>query len=715
MVDTLPSVDSSAVRGRARASASFVVAIAAVVAAACARLAGAQTASPMVVTASFPSDRYVAARAPIVLTMSQAPATADSDVTGTVAILLGSTDVTALFERHGDQWVYRTDVFALPSGESDLVVYLVNVSGWTEVSRFPIKVLTPRGFTKSTISPAASVNDNGQLAEGQTAGQPAPERPTFQDLQLATGFQSSQIKGDWMIESHANAIGVTNRRQALRFGERGDRAPRFDLSDYQVRVQRGAAKLSLGNVSLGTNRHLMSGFASRGLTLDVGSPAVALSVGAMGGSPTVGWDDPLGFTRASHRVLGSTLALEMRPRRPGAFHVDFTLVDGSLLPRAGFTQNAVTDAERSTGVGMQFSTSTPQQRLRVAGGISESRFVNPSDPLLDGTLQTTHVGPTRKMARYLETSVVLLQNTKIVNVLTNLTANLRHERVDPLFRSVTAFTRADALTNGVDANATIGVVALQASHLRSSDNLAHVASLLTTDTRATTTQVTAPLAALLHTTSRWIPAAAYAFNQTHQFGVGIPTNAGFAAENVPDQVSTVHDASLQWQPERWRAGYRFNRSFQDNRQPGHEKADLSVSTNAVTLGLTAWRTADVGIDLSTERQVNLEQAMRGTVQRLGFTTNWRPAVGTGIATTFTASRNADAPRTQRAGNTELRVELSRALALGRRAQQGARAQAFMRYARQSANTTQFLQPLFPQPPLSRAAWTISSGVNFLVF
>lgn len=683
-----------------------------------ARPATGQTApAPITVTPGFPGDRYLAARTPIAFTLHREATTdsAGAAAAGSVAILIGSTDVTTLFEQHAEQWVYRADVLALPSGESEVTVYLVTPAGWNELARLPIKVLTPHGFTKSTLSPAASVNNNGQIAEGQTAGQPPPERPTFQDLQLATGFQSSQTRGDWLVESHANAIGVSNRRQALRFGDRGDRAPRFDLSDYLLRVQRGPAKLSVGNVAFGANRHLMSGFASRGVTLDVGSPAVSLAVGALGGSAIVGWDDPLGFTQASHRVLGSTLALEMRPQRPGALHVDFTLVNGSLLPRTGFTQNAVTDAERSTGLGMQLSASTPQQRVRVAGGVSESRFVNPRDPLLDAALPITPTSPTRKMARYLETSVVLLQNAKIANLPANLTTNFRHERVDPLYRSVTAFTRADALTNAVDANATIGVVGLQASHVRSGDNLAHVPSLLTTDTRVTTTQATAPIAALLHVTSRWLPMASYSFSQTHQFGAGIPVNAGFTAENVPDQVSTVHDASLQWQAERWRAGYRFDRSVQDNRQPGHERADLSVSTHATTFGLTATRSVDLGLDLSTERQVNLEQAVRGTVERLALTANWRPDPGTGVATTFTASRNADAPRTQRAGNTELRVELSRALALGHRAQQGARAQAFLRYARQSANTTQFLQPLFTQPPAARAAWTISSGVNFLVF
>src|SRR5258708_537041 len=95
------------------------------------RSAAAQIAPAPVVTASFAADHYLAARTPIILTMR--PATID----GTVAIILGTTDVTALFDRRGDQLVYRADVLPLPSGESDVTVYVVNGAAWTEVARFP--------------------------------------------------------------------------------------------------------------------------------------------------------------------------------------------------------------------------------------------------------------------------------------------------------------------------------------------------------------------------------------------------------------------------------------------------------------------------------------------------------------------------------------------------------------------------------------------------
>jgi hypothetical protein len=685
---------------------------AAVYLAAVARVAAGQTSPlPIVVAPSFSAERYLPSRTPIALALSRAP-----EAEETIAILIGVADLTALFERRGDQWVYRADILPLPSGDTEVVVYLARATAWNELGRFPLRVLTPRGFTRSTISPAVSVNNKGQLAEGRSEGQAPPQRATFQDLQLATGFQSSQLRDDWLFDTRVTAIGVSNRQEALRFGERGHAAPRFDLSDYLVRVQRGPARFALGNVSHGSNRHLMSGFFSRGATFDVASPAVSLGVGALGGSPTVGWNEPLGFTRPSHRVLGSTIAVELRPERPGALHVDLTLMDGSLQPRAGFGQSALTDAQRSRGAGVQFSASSPQQRVRVNGGASESRFLNPRDPLLDGDMPTTQVRPMRKRARYLETSVGVLQNVTVGKLpTTNMTAGWRHERVDPLYRSVAAFTRADILSNALDINATIGPIAVQASHVRAGDNLARVPSLLTTNMRVTTMQAAIPFAMLLRSTNRWIPTASYALSETHQAGAGVPVNAGFSAEMVPDQVSTVHDATLQWHGVSWRASYRFNHSFQDNRQAGRALADLSVATHAASVGFSAFQAFDASLDVSTDRQSNLERAARGTVQRLALMANWRPRAGTGLAATFTTSRNADAPRTEQASNNELRLELSHALALGRSAQQGARAQAFVRYARQSSAAARFLEPDFTRTSTSFAAWSVSSGVNFLVF
>jgi hypothetical protein len=598
-----------------------------------------------------------------------------------------------------------------------VAVYLVTRDGWKELGRFPLKVLTSLGFTSSSVTPSLATNNSGQLAEGRSGDQPPAQAPKFGDVQATTGLRTSHVRGRWTLSTQENALGATNRRQALRFGERGSRASQFDLSDYVVTLERTGAKLSLGNTSFGSNRHLMSGFSSRGVTMTLGVPAVSLSLGALGGSAIVGWDDLLGITRPTHRVSGASLAFEMRPQRPGAIHLDVTMLRGSLLPRTGFTQNALTDAERSTGAGVQLTASTPSQRLHVAGGIALSRFVNPPDPLLSRGAATVPVAPSRKTASYLETTLGVLQNANITKTLkATLTTGWHFERVDPLYRSVAAATRADIFSNIFDANGTIGPVAIQASHSRSNDNLGRIASILKTLSRSTTAQAGFPLGALLgvHTPGPLWPALSYTFNQIHQFGAGVPLNSGFTATDVPDQVTRVHDASAQWQGGKWHASYQFHHSLQDNRQRGQEKNDLSATNHAASFGVTVVKSLDLGLDLALEKQDNLGTIQLGTVKRLGVNGNWKPRTNTTFSGNLSTSLSDDDPRTQRADNTEGRLEMSQSIGLFR-SNPNARGQLFVRFARQAASTLRFLQS---DPFLDRvrhAAWTLTSGLNLQLF
>lgn len=674
---------------------------------------GAQTDSAIVVTPSFTAATHVSTGTPIELMFSRLPGAAE----GTIAVLLGTADLTAWFERRDNHLRFRSELVPLPSGESDVSVYLVTGDAWTELGRFPLRVLTPRGFTSAVVTPSLATNNSGQLAEGSSGESVSSEVPSFGDVQLTVGVRTSHIRGGWTLETQGNGLGATDRAHALRFGERGTRAPLLDLSDYVVTLQRGAARLAVGNTSLGANRHLMNGFGSRGVTLTVGVPAVSLSLGMLGGSAIVGYSNLLGFTRSSHRVSGASLALELRPRQPGALHLDVTLVNGSLQPRTGFTQNALTDAERSTGAGIQLAASTPSQRIKVAAGVALSRFVNPSDSLLSGGAATVSVTPARKTARYIETTLGLLQNLKVRGTLTaNLTAAWRHERVDPLYRSVATFARPDILSNAFDANGNIGVIAIQASHSRSSDNLGGIPSILRTLSRSTTAQAGFPLAALLgvRAPGKLWPTLSYGFSQSHQLGAGVPVNSGFTPSDVPDQFGTVHSANAEWQSERWRASYRFNHSLQDNRQPGREASDLAAATHSGTFGFTASRSLDLGFDLSTERQHNLELDERRTLTRLGINTNWRPRDGTTFTGNLSVSRADDRPRTQRADNLEARLELSQGLTVLRTGPK-TRGQVFVRFAHQSAHTIQFvnLDPL--AGAARRAAWTLVSGLNLQLF
>ena len=66
----------------------------------------------------------------------------------------------------------------------------------------------------------------------------------------------------------------------------------------------------------------------------------------------------------------------------------------------------------------------------------------------------------------------------------------------------------------------------------------------------------------------WLPRLGLTLDRTHQFGAFLPTNGAFRPDLIPDQLSLNYNLSADWQFTKWRLGYRFNRSSQDNRQPG---------------------------------------------------------------------------------------------------------------------------------------------------
>src|SRR5687768_2070698 len=95
--------------------------------------------SPPLVTAGFDTLKWVAPRQAIELHVI-----GDSLPTGSrLAVVLGSTDLSALFRAAGDTLRYQSQLLALPPGEQPLVVYVVGANHeWTELARFPLRVLT---------------------------------------------------------------------------------------------------------------------------------------------------------------------------------------------------------------------------------------------------------------------------------------------------------------------------------------------------------------------------------------------------------------------------------------------------------------------------------------------------------------------------------------------------------------------------------------------
>ncbi|HJU75228.1 MAG TPA: hypothetical protein VJ717_15910, partial [Gemmatimonadaceae bacterium] len=222
-----------------------------VTAAACliSRLAIGQQAPPvpvaesLLVTASVP-DRFIDRHTPLEFTLNR-PLHPNE---GELAVLIGSVDVTDVLERGATSALYRPRLTALPAGEREVVVYRRNGSAWVELRRFTLKVLRRGGLVRVSLTPSATLGNNGQLAEGRSSGMPAQPRSTFQDFTLSSGWRSAHEGIGWSIETQTNVVGSSKQEQALRFAQRGTDAPKVDLADYLITLRAGRTRLSLGHV-----------------------------------------------------------------------------------------------------------------------------------------------------------------------------------------------------------------------------------------------------------------------------------------------------------------------------------------------------------------------------------------------------------------------------------------------------------------------------------
>src|SRR5262249_22104225 len=196
-----------------------------------------------------------------------------------------------------------------------------------------------------------------------------------------------------------------------------------------------------------------------------------------------------------------------------------------------------------------------QNRFKLDAGFTRSRFANPSDPLLEQGLNVTPARETTRSARYADASLVLLREVEVnPQQKANLTFNFRHERVDPLFRSVGAVTQADRFQNLFELVGNIGDANFTVSHTRFNDNLDNLPSILKSLTRREGLNVNLPLSALLvpftvhrqPTSSQadgqangqtkgapngqsfqWLPRLGFTVDLVHQFGAFLPVNGGF--------------------------------------------------------------------------------------------------------------------------------------------------------------------------------------------
>jgi hypothetical protein len=389
------------------------------------------------------------------------------------------------------------------------------------------------------------------------------------------------------------------------------------------------------------------------------------------------------------------------------------VLDGSLQPLPGFSQQAVTDRETSRGVGAQLVAADPSQRLRLTLGWARSRFANPRDPLLGGDTTLVPVRVEQRAARFGELAVDAVRDLRLGVVPVTVSVAVRHERADPLYRSIAAFVQSDRDQNVVEVTGSLGAVQWQGSVGGGRDNIANIPSLLITRTRTQSLAASLPLAAVVSagSTVRWWPALTVAWQGVGQRGDTIPANGGFRdASQIPDQYATNLVASASWQGAMWNAAYSFNRSVVDNRQPQAERADFIVGAHGVTAGITLSARLSLAVDLALEEQRSVESGASATSRRVGAQGDWRPFGLTSLSAAASLASTRDDASTQRALNAELRIEGSQGMNLWSRPSDGAQARVFVRWARTGValRLAGATQPTITQ-------WTVNAGMSLRVF
>ena len=673
-------------------------------------------AEDLAVIAGWDEQAFVSRKARVLIKMSRPLLPED----GRLAVVVGTLDVSNLTRTVLGGLAYGPGAPPLPSGEHEVVVFRVSGDGgWTEIARLKLRVRSRGGFDSASVAPTADLANKGQVAEGHRPDAAAPARATFQDLTAQLGWRTEHVRGDFAIRTNLNATGVSLRAETLRFATLQDAAPKLDLAAWGVEIQKGWARVSLGQVSFGTQRHLMNGFASRGVVLSLApGRVVSLQAGVMNGSSLVGWDNFLGVATAEHQMRTATLGLELLPSRPGGFRLELSGVDGSLQPIAGFTQGAVQSAEKSQGGAARVLFADAASRVRLDAGFARTRFQAAADPQLEEGLTVRAIPDKTRSAQYAEMTLTPFPSIVLSpSIQGSFSVIARHERVDPQYRSVAAFTQADRLQNGLDVSATLGPLSVAGSFAWGEDNLDEIPSILKTKTNRSAGTFALALPTLLGRPEKpatWFPVVMVNAERTHQFGASIPVNADALDTFIPDQVGTVAGAQLSWQAGPVSLGYRFGRSFQDNRQAGREDADLRNTTNGITSGWTPFSSLGLQVELALETADNLETGRTDETRRLNGNLTFQPFPQTSLLVNASTTLGRDKARTSENDGRELAVEVSQGFQVGRLlplSVDGVRGRAFVRYSNRQSSSFDTTFDFATE----NAGWQWNTGLSLSLF
>lgn len=536
--------------------------------------------------------------------------------------------------------------------------------------------------------PTFTLSVASQPFQGNFPADTRPEtRATFTDFDMTGSIKTEGKAGFVTAESNFDFAGSSFKEKTLQFGSLGKDAPGVDLSSYLMNIQVGKAKFSLGHTSFGGNRHLVSSFSSRGLSLSIPiNKRFDISAGILNGTSVLGVTNFFGVSNIRHQMQGVTLGIEFFPKRQNAMRLEISGFNGYLQGLNNVSEGRIVDAEQSRGVGLRLVTSDKSDRFKLEFGYALSRFFNPQDTTLDPDGNAVPLAPVTRSSHYVDTSYQVLKDIKLTKTKNlNLSIGFRYEFVEPLYRSLGASASADKFSKDLTLDASVGEITFQAAHARSNDNLASVPSILTSLTRSNRFAVAIPLSALLgrgEKPSPFLPRLGYSVDRTHNFGAGVPVGGGFEIDpaTIPDLLNTNQTFSSGWQFAKFTFDYTYNRSFADNRQATREGSDQLGWVHNTTFSLNPLEILSFSFGFSFDSQRNFEQGTVNQTKSVNFGSNWKPFKNATFAVEASQALAGDLARTSRNRNINYSGQFSYSFSREKSKFRKIGTQAFVRFA-----------------------------------
>ena len=590
-------------------------------------------------------------------------------------IMLGDSDITSLFEFRQNKLVFSGGI-PLPAGEQSLVVDQMISSKWVTVGTQQLSVMTSAGFKQAEWTKTLEVNINSQLDEKASGDSVISDRPRYSDVTSSIGLGSHHQNDSLTIDSNINLLWVSNRQQAVQFGNKQNKANKLDVTDYAASLVSGNHHVTVGHTSFGNNTLLIDGLSRRGISWQYQNENELTFNGAiLSGSDIVGYNNFFGLADYSKQYVNALgFGINTFTDSRISLRIEGTYLDAERLSQNDFGIGEVASAETNKGLGFHFIARDNAGRFNGDLTIGFSRYNNPNDVDLNFGDDLVELDVDTALAHNLNLSYILVQDWLAPwGSNSNITITANHSKADPLYQTLTAFVQANIKNKLMAAQYQVGNLSGNFGIQSSRDNLDNLVNLLTTKTNNTSFSASLPTAQLFAEQetkaepSKWLPQLDYNFQETHQYALTSPDadQSGFnGGSHLPDQLTTAHNLSASWQLQSYSLSLQTSHNNQDNRQIGREASDFISLQHAASINWqqndsTAW-----SFSLAKNRQADLENDKIQYSKSFTVSYNWQSIEGLGLSINYGLSKDDDSLNEAKNTATTADISLVKNLVMG---------------------------------------------------